>query len=194
MRSSQRMLSMQKPKRIYLTSPVDRAAGWPAAPVRTPWRPLQVRQYLREWLYTAVTGQGLDVTLCFAPSAQGRPGRHQRQLRHGASSQKGSWTPWAQGTGPSRSKGNDRNRPLRPGHIQPQAMDADTRPGLASLYALPEEHHLLRPGQHFVSRPDTAWIGQGTASALPKPSAAHPAGGLVRRAGGLDHPHRLGAR
>ena len=41
---------------------------------------------------------------------------------------------------------------LRPGHIQPQAMDADTRPGLASLYALPEEHHLLRPGRPPVAR------------------------------------------
>ena len=56
--------------------------------------------------------------------------------------QKGSWmdptVELLQETGPSRSQGNDRHRALRPGHIQPQAVAADTRPGLAPLYALPE--------------------------------------------------------
>ena len=56
--------------------------------------------------------------------------------------QKGSWmdptVELLQGTGPSRSQGNDSHRALRPGHIQPQAVEADTRPGLAPLYALPE--------------------------------------------------------
>ena len=62
--------------------------------------------------------------------------------------QRGSWmgptVELAQGTGPSRSSGNDRDCPLRPGHIQSQAVEADMRPGLAPLYALSEEHHFLR--------------------------------------------------
>ena len=64
--------------------------------------------------------------------------------------QRGSWMDptvhrgTAQGTGLSRSPGNDRDCPLRPGHIQSQAVAADMRPGLAPLYALSEEHHFLR--------------------------------------------------
>ena len=48
------------------------------------------------------------------------------------------------------------------------------------------------PAQRFVSRPDTAWIGRGTAFSTPQgPTPLHPAGGLVLRTGGtLDHPHR----
>ena len=51
------------------------------------------------------------------------------------------------------------------------------------------------PAQHFVSRPDTAWIGRGTAFSTPqRKTPLHPAGGLVRRAGRtLDHPHRPAA-
>ena len=45
------------------------------------------------------------------------------------------------------------------------------------------------------SRSDTAWIGQGTAFGPPTTKQPlHPAGRLVRRAGGtLDHPHRPAA-
>ena len=55
--------------------------------------------------------------------------------------QKGSWMDshrgTAQGTGPGGSTRHDRHRALRPGHIQSQAVETDTRPGLAPLYALP---------------------------------------------------------
>ena len=53
-------------------------------------------------------------------------------------------------------------------------MEADTLPRLASLYALPEEHHFCAdggrrlPAQRFLCRPDTAWIGCGTAFSTPK--------------------------
>ena len=74
--------------------------------------------------------------------------RHSRGLehppRHPARLLDGSHRGTAQGTGPSRSPGNDRDCPLRPGHIQSQAVEADMRPGLAPLYALSEEHHFLR--------------------------------------------------
>ena len=79
----------------------------------------------------------------------------------------------AQGTGPGGSQGYDRHRALRPGHIQPQAVAADTRSGLASLYAVPEEHHLLRRRRQTIACPrlrlrsDTAWIGRGTAFGPP---------------------------
>ena len=55
--------------------------------------------------------------------------------------------------GPSGSQGNDRHRALRPGHRQSQAVAADPRSGLASRYALPEEHHLLRRWRQTVARP-----------------------------------------
>ena len=59
----------------------------------------------------------------------------------------------APATGPSSPQGYDRHRALRPGHIQPQAVAADTRSGLASLYALPEEHHLLRRRRQTIACP-----------------------------------------
>ena len=86
--------------------------------------------------------------------------------------------------------------------IRAQSLPPATTGGLASLYALPEEHHLLRPGRppvaraalRFPSRYSLDWPRhrlQHSQSQAP----LHPAGGLVRRAGGtLDHPHRLGAR
>ena len=50
------------------------------------------------------------------------------------------------------------------------------------------------PARRFVSVPDTAWIGRAPPSAPPRPTPLHPAGGLVRPAGGtLDHPHRPAA-
>ena len=48
-------------------------------------------------------------------------------------------------------------------------METDTRSGLASLHEVSEKRHFLReggrrlPARAFVSRPDTAWIGIGTA-------------------------------
>ena len=52
------------------------------------------------------------------------------------------------------------------------------------------------PALRFVSCPDTAWIARGNRlRPSNRPAPLHPAGGLVRRAGGtLDHPHRSGAR
>ena len=54
------------------------------------------------------------------------------------------------------------------GH-QSEIVATDTRSGLASLHEVSEKRHLLRrgrrrlPARAFVSRPDTAWIGRGTA-------------------------------
>ena len=80
----------------------------------------------------------------------------------------------AQGTGPSGSQGNDRHRALRPGHRQSQAVATDTRPRLASLHeryrknvSFCAQDGRRLPAQHFVSRPDTAWIGCGTAFSTP---------------------------
>ena len=51
------------------------------------------------------------------------------------------------------------------------------------------------PARAFVSRPDTAWIGSGTAfGSSRRQTPLHPAGGLVRGTGGaVDHPDRPAA-
>ena len=83
--------------------------------------------------------------------------RHPRGLAHPARQPvrllDGPHRGTAQGTGPSGSQGNDRHRALRPGHRQSQALEANTRSGLASRYALPEEHHFLRRWRTPVARP-----------------------------------------
>ena len=151
------------------------------------------------------------------PHSQGRPDhrhRHQRGLpqlrhsrglahppRHPARLLDGPHSGTAPATGPSSPQGYDRHRALRPGHIQPQAVAADTRSGLASLYALPEEHHLLRRRRQTIACPrlrlrSRHCLGRPRHRLRPtyRPAPLHPAGGLVRRAGRtLDHPHRPAA-
>ena len=99
---------------------------------------------------------------------------------HGKSTQEGSWmdptVELLQGTWPHLFPRNmtvivlcDR------GISSPKLWTADTRPRLASLYALtgrtspsaPTVDKRL-PALRFVSRPDTAWIGRGTAFSTPK--------------------------
>ena len=82
--------------------------------------------------------------------------------------------------------------------ILSQSLPPATTGGLASLYALPEEHHFLRRRRQTIARPALRFpsryrLGR-PGHRLQHPQGQtplHPAGGLVRRTGGtLDHPHR----
>ena len=74
----------------------------------------------------------------------------------------------AQGTGPSRSQGNDRHRALRPA---PSCQYAPTwwHPCMGTGITSPSAP--TAANDCFVSVPDTAWIGR---SAPPRPNAAAP--------------------
>ena len=77
-------------------------------------------------------------------------------------------------TGPSRSRGNDCHRALRPGHRQPklwqQIRAQGWHPGMRYRKNITfcADGGKRLPAQRFVSRPDTAWIGRGTAFSTPK--------------------------
>ena len=82
--------------------------------------------------------------------------------------------------------------------IRSQSLPPATTGGLASRYALPEEHHFLRRRRQTIARPALRFpsryrLGR-PGHRLQHPQGQtplHPAGGLVRRTGGtLDHPHR----
>ena len=75
-------------------------------------------------------------------------------------------------------QGNDRDRAVRPGHRQSQIVEPDPGSGLAPLQLAPYMRYRKNvsfcaqdgrrlPAQRFVSRPDTAWIGRGTAFSTP---------------------------
>ena len=73
--------------------------------------------------------------------------------------------------GPGGPQGNDRDCAVRPGHIQSQIVATDTCSGLASSYNLRYPKSVTfcaqggrrLPARAFVPRPDTAWVGTGTA-------------------------------
>ena len=85
--------------------------------------------------------------------------------------------------------------------IRAQSLPPATTGGLASLYALPEEHHLLRRRRQTIACPrrrlrSRHCLDRPRHRLRPtcRPAPLHPAGGLVRRAGRtLDHPHRPAA-
>ena len=105
--------------------------------------------------------------------------------------QRGAWMDpiggTAAGTGPGGPQGNDRDCAVRPGHIQSQIVATDTCSGLASLHAVSEKRHLLRPGRPPAARPRLRSpsgyrLGRdgNRLRRRRRQTPLHPAGGLVR--------------
>ena len=145
-----------------------------------------MRQYLREWLYDGgdrarPCGTELDVSLCFAPllrwvlswwrsdrlalaidptlKGSDQPS-HSVVYRRRRANKPGAWMDpirAAEGAGPG---GAGLSNP-----DQSEIVGTDTRPGVASVHEVSPcaEGGRRLPARTFLSRPDTAWIGGGTA-------------------------------
>ena len=84
------------------------------------------------------------------------------------------------GIGPSRSPRHDRNRAVRPGHIQSQAWKQIRAQGWHPCMRYRKNITFLGAG----CRPNTAWIGPRTGTPKAKRRCRRRAGRI------LDHPHR----
>ena len=100
---------------------------------------------------------------------------------------------------------NDRDSAVRPGHSQSEVVETDTGSRVASLHEVSEKHHFLCPGRPQAAgaslRPPARYGLDRSGYRFRyrrRQTPLHPAGDLVRRAGGavghIDRPSSGGGR
>ena len=177
-------------------------------------------RWVLAWWRSGHLALAVDPTLKGDQTERGPDHRHRRQrglpgLRysrglehppgHPARLLDGSHGGTASGTGASSSSRNDRDSAVRPGHSQSEVVETDTGSRVASLHEVSEKHHFLCPG-----RPQAAGAGLRPPARYGldrsgyrfrhrrRQTPLHPAGDLVRRAGGavghIDRPSSGGGR
>ena len=129
--------------------------------------------------------------------------RHSRGLAHPPSHPArvldGPDSGTAAGPGPGGAQGNDRGGAVRPGPGQSEVVETDTGSRVASLHEVSEKHHFLCPGRPQAAgaslRPPAGYGLDRSGYRFRhrrRQTPLHPAGGLVRRAGGavghIDRP------